>query len=396
MPVFTYKAKANPYEAIQGAVKAENKLDAIHKVAGMGFFVLSVEEAVKTAPRRKVALKDVANFTRQLSDLLSSGITIVASLDILSGQTQNNALKSAIADIRDQCIEGNTFSRALEGYPEIFSNLYTSLIRSGEASGTLDEVLERLAEFADKQLETHTKVRSALAYPVLMAVVGVITIMVLLTFVIPKITGMFADLGQALPGPTLILIKISDAVKNYWWAMLLGMFSAAVVFKQIYGTNKGRFDVDSMKLRIPVFGGLIKKIEVARFARTLATLLKNGVPVLEALNIVKETVGNALLKDEIAGAYLKVREGASLAEGFHKKKVMPQLVVNMIAVGEEGGKVDETLFKVADSFDRESDAAIKTMMSLLEPIMILVLGGIVGFIVISMLLPIFEINFLAK
>jgi len=406
MPKFFYKAKKSPTDVMEGVITADNKTSAIQKISAMGCYLLSIEEYAKSKDALlrgkigtfggKASLKDITNFTRQLSDLLDSGLVIVKALDVLYKQTEKRQLKEIIQDIRDFCIDGNPLSAALARHPKIFSDLFVSMVRSGETGGALEKVLKRLSDFNEKQLEIQLKVRSALAYPILMAVVGAITITVLLTFVIPKMVSMFGDLGQNLPVPTLILIRISDGIKNYWWAIMAFLFTAGFLLNRIYKTREGRLAVDRFKLKAPVFGDLIKKIEIARFARTLGTLLQNGVPILQSLKVVSETVNNAVIKKDILKAAGYVKDGSEMAHGLSKSTVIPVLVTNMIAVGEESGRVDNSLFKIAQSYERESDAAIKVMMSLLEPILILALGLVVGFIVISMLLPIFEINFLTR
>ncbi|MFA6320902.1 MAG: type II secretion system F family protein, partial [Candidatus Omnitrophota bacterium] len=403
MAQFAYEAKKSPQDVIKGVLIADNKAAAVQKIAQMGYFLISLNEqgssaqGVQTAGPAvfgRVALKDISNFTRQLSDLLESGITIVKTLDILYKQTPNKKLKSVIMDIRDFCVGGSPLSDALARHPKIFSNLYVSMVRSGETGGALEKILRRLSEFNEKQLEIQTKVRTAMAYPILMSVVGLATVAILMTFVIPKMMVMFSDLGQALPLPTQILLTISMIVRNYWWVLAIALFFAGTFLTKVYATPEGRLSIDDMKLKVPIFGDLEMKVEIARFARTLATLLENGVPILEALNVTSETIDNAVIKKEVEGAYDAVREGSSLANGFFDSKVIPSSVVNMISIGEEAGHLERSLFKVAQSYDRESDEVIKIMMSLLEPILILTLGIVVGFIVISMLLPIFEINFM--
>ena len=384
---------------------ADNKKAAMQKISERGLFLLTIEEYLKSKEsirketslfKGKVKLKDITNFTRQLSDLLESGLTIVKALDVLHQQTENRRLKEIILDIRDYCMDGNPLSSALSRHSRIFSNLFTSMVASGEAGGALGIMLMRIADFNDRQLEIETKVRSALAYPILMSIVGFITILVLLTFVIPKMMTLFGDLGQNLPLPTLILIRINRILTHYWWMVIAVIASIFFLISRVYRTKEGRISFDRIKLNIPIIGNLTKKIEIARFARTLATLLNNGVPILEALRIVGETIDNAVIKEEIRKAASAVKEGSNVAGGFAKSKIMPVLVINMMAVGEEGGQLEKALFKVAQGYERESDSAIKIMMSLLEPAMILILGAIVGFIVIAMLLPIFEINFLAR
>jgi len=406
MPKFIYKAKKNPKEVIEGEITADNKNIAIQKVSRMGYYLLSIkeekEEAVSPGEninifREKVGLVDISNFTRQLSDLLESGLTIVHALDVLYNQTESKKFKRIILDIKNFCIDGNPLSSALARHPKVFSNLFVSMVKSGETGGVLGTILIRLADFNDKQLEMQTKLKSALAYPILMSFVGCITIIVLFTFVIPKMMAMFSDLGQNLPLPTQILIGITNIIRNYWWLVISVIVFLFFVFRRVYKTGEGKYRIDGLKLKIPLFGNLFKKVEIAGLSRTLATLLNNGVPILESLNVVSEAIDNAVIKDEIIKAASSVKDGSNMASGFSKKgSVIPPLVINMIAVGEEGGQLEKALFKIAEGFERESDTAMKVMMSLLEPVLILVLGAIVGFVVISMLLPIFEIDFLAR
>ncbi|MDD5135757.1 MAG: type II secretion system F family protein [Candidatus Omnitrophica bacterium] len=405
MARFLYEAKKGPKDVVKGVLVADNRASALQKIAQMGYYLMALEEEnelVKSAGEGKgnifarVSLKDIADFTRQLSDLLESGLTIVKALDLLHDQTPNKKFKRVIMDIRDFCVSGSPLSEALSRHPKVFSNLYASMVRSGETGGALEKILKRLSDFSEKQLEIQTKIRTALAYPILMSVVGLATVTVLMTFVIPKMMVMFADLGQALPLPTQILLAISNAFKNYWWVIIALIFVAGVFLTKAYATPEGRIKIDRLKLKAPVFGALGMKVEIARFARTLATLLENGVPILESLKVTSETIGNGVIKGEVDKAYDAVREGSSLARGFSGSVVIPPTVMNMIAIGEEAGHLEKSLFKIAQTYDRESDEAIKIMMSLLEPILILTMGVVVGFIVIAMLLPIFEINFMMR
>jgi len=405
MARFVYEAKTGPKDITHGTLVADSRSAAIQKISRMGYYLLSLEEETEASnlsqPRRsffseKISVKNITDFTRQLSDLLEAGITIAKALDILYSQTQNKRLKKVILDIRDYCVSGNPLSDALSRHPRVFSNLYVSMVRSGETGGMLDSILKRLSDFNEKQLDIQTKIRTALAYPILMTVVGFTTIIILITFVMPKMTIMFSDFGQALPLPTQILLGISGIIQNYWLILILFIAGITMTVMKIYNTPHGKFAIDSFKLNSPVFGPLIKKVEIARFTRTLATLLDNGVPILGALQIVLETVGNAVIKEDIEKAAVAVKEGSSLAEGLGGSKSIPPAVMSMIAIGEEGGHVEKSLLKIALGYERESDEAVKIMMSLIEPLLILTLGIVVGFIVISMLLPIFEMNFLVR
>lgn len=405
MAKFVYEAKSGPKDIVKGTLVADTRNAAIQKISHMGYYLLSLEEEGEVSNQVKsyksyffnrISLKDITDFTRQLSDLLEAGVTIARALDVLQEQTPNKRLKRVISDVRDYCVSGNPLSSALSRHPQVFSKLYISMVRSGETGGMLENILRRLSDFSEKQLDIQTKVRTALAYPILMTIVGFSTVMVLITFVIPKMTAMFADFGQALPLPTQILLFISTAVRKYY-LILIGFLAAIILtLIKIYDTPEGRVTIDSFKLKFPVFGQLLKKVEIARFTRTLATLLENGVPILDALNIIMDTIGNVIIRTDVEKAYTAIREGSSLARGLGSSKIIPAAVINMIAVGEESGHVEKSLLKVAHSYERESDEAIKIMMSLLEPILILTLGAVVGFIVVSMLLPIFEMNFLVR
>ena len=406
MARYVYEAKKSPKDVVRGVLVADTRAAAVQKIARLDYFLISLDEEHALAEAAqgsisgslfgRIKVKDVTDFTRQLSDLLESGMTIVKTLDILYNQTPNKKLKSVIMDIRDFCTGGSPLSDALARHPKVFPNLYVSMVRSGETGGALESILKRLSDFSEKQLDIQTKIRTALAYPILMSVVGLATVIILMTFVIPKMMVMFADLGQALPLPTQILMAISGAIRSYWWAIIALAFMGGAFLAKVYATKEGRLSIDRLKLRAPIFGQLAMKVETAMFARTLATLLENGVPILESLKVTADTIDNSVIKAEIESAYNSVREGSSLASGLHESKVIPPSVMNMIAIGEEAGHLEKSLFKVAQGYERESDEAVKIMMSLLEPALILTLGVVVGFIVISMLLPIFEINFMMK
>lgn len=404
MAVFTYKAKRGPTEIIEGTIEAASKSSALTKLSGMGYYPLSIQIESSTSRIgagsinlfNRITLHDITVFTRQLSDLLDSGLTLLNSLNVIYQQTGNKAFQSMIRDIRDQVRDGRPFSEALKRHPAVFSNLYVSMARSGETGGMLEDILARLANFSEAREQLQTKIRSALAYPAVMALVGFITIAVLITFVIPRIVSMFEDLGQSLPIPTAILVSISNFTVSYWYIIVGLIVLFLFIFARISRTNEGRITIDTVKLGVPVIGDLIRKSEIANFARTLGTLLQNGVPILEALEVVASTMQNAVLKREIEETYIDVRDGKGLSKSLTSRKHFPVFAVNMIAVGEEGGALEKSLTKVADSYDREADNVIKVMTSLLEPFLILTMGLIVGFIVVSMLLPIFQINIIAR
>ena len=404
MARFTYRAKRGPKEEVSGSIEAENKNAALHRLTAMGYFPISIEQediersALRRNPFlyfRKVSIRDLSIFTRQLSDLLEAGLPLIRALSVLQKQTGNRFLQSVIADLRDSVQDGNPLSASLQKHPRIFSGLYVSMVKSGETGGSLENVLLRLAEFQESQDELNATVHRAMAYPALMATVGTITILVLITFVIPKIVSMFQELNQTLPLPTVILLNISYSIQNFWWILVGGGLLIYFGFIRIARTHEGKLIIDRFKLSFPIMGQLILRAEIARFTRTLSTLLNNGVPILEALSVVINIMENETLKEDAKVAQREVREGASLAKGLGKGSYFPVFVNNMIAVGEEGGALEKALLKVAISYEREVDKTVKVLTSLLEPVMILTMGLIIGFIVIAMLLPIFEISFIA-
>ncbi len=404
MARFRYKAKNGPKAVMTGTIDAENEHAALMKLSSMGYHPLSVEKedlsgaasGIDLLPfLRRIPTKDLSVFTRQLADLLEAGLPLIRALTVLHRQTENARLRGILSDIKDFVQDGNTLSDALKRHPRVFSNFYISMAQSGERGGNMEQVLVRLSEFLESQEELLAKVHAALAYPALMAIVGTITIIVLVTFVIPEIVSMFQDLNQALPLPTMILMNISSFLRNYWHIGLI--LAALFVFgiRRAGEGSEGKARVDKIKLSLPLFGSLILRTEIARFSRTMATLLNSGVPILEALGVVIRIMESEIMRRELRRAQHDVREGSTLAAGLRKSPYFPPFVTNMIAVGEEGGMLEQALFKVAQAYAREVERTVKMLTSMLEPFMILSMGLIVGFIVIAMLLPIFEINFVA-
>jgi len=405
MARFIYKAKKGPNDIVEGKIDAENSQQAAMKLTSKGLYLLSVEEetaAFISRSRRNlfflrgVRLRDLSNFTRQLSNLLDSGLTMLNALGILIDQTENPNLKHTIQLIRDDVRDGVSFSDSLAKYPKVFSALYINMTRSGEISGTLQDVLGRLGDFLEKDEETLSKIRSSLAYPALMALVGFATIFILITFVAPRLTDIFVEIGQALPLPTQILILISGFFAKFWIFIIVGMIAAVIIFRRWASTKEGKTVFDNFKLKAPFIGQFIQKTEIARFGRTLATLIVNGVPIIQALGIATRIMDNDIMKNDLDEARKAVVEGATLSGSMKGRRYFPSMLVNMIAVGEESGSLERALFKVADAYDNEIDRTLKIITSLLEPVLILTMGLIVGFIVISMLLPIFQLNLMVR
>ncbi len=403
MARFIYQAKKGPAEIVEGTIEADNEASALLKLSNTGYFPLSIHKEGAASGKggafrvmKKVNLHDLTVFTRQLADLLDSGLTLLNALNVVYKQTENKSFQSVIGDIRDYVRDGRPFSEALKKYPRIFSNLYVAMARSGETGGMLEEILARMANFSEAQEMLQSKIKSALAYPAVMATVGFLTIFVLITFVIPKIAGMFEYLDQAMPLPTMILLSISGFAVDYWYILVFVVGFIVFALNRAMKTEEGRLTIDRFKLSMPLLGELTKKAEIASFSMTLATLLQNGVPILDALETVSHTMQNAVLHKEITLACREVRDGVSLSKSLMSKKNFPTFATNMIAVGEESGSIEKSLFKVATSYEREADNTIKTMTSLVEPLMILTMGLVVGFIVVSMLLPIFQMNIIAQ
>lgn len=405
MPRYIYKAKKGPQELLEGTVDAETYNEAINKLAKQGYFPVSLQEekeaslaAEKSTPfkRRKIRRLDISTFTRQISELLGSGVPLLQGLEVLSQQSTNKSFKLVIDDLSKTIQEGSTFSDALAKYPKLFSNLYVSITRSGELGGKLEYALGRLAGFMEKEDEMVSRVQQALAYPALMCTVGALTIIILMTVVVPRLVTMFTDIGQALPLPTQILIGISTFLTKYWWLVLFALIFAVYSVKRRLKSTEGRLALDAYLLKLPVVGPLINILEIARVSRTLATLLDSGIAILPALDSVVTTVQNQVIRAELVEGRDQVREGVSLGKSLKDAKNIPPYVVNMISVGEESGKLESVLFRVAASYELQADKAIRIFMTLLEPILILVMGFIVGFIVISMLLPIFQFNIMIR
>lgn len=391
---------------MEGSLEAETEQEALAKLSQMGYFPLSIQREEtspqgQAAPRSfrlftRIRRRDITLFTRQLADLLESGLPLMRTLDVLREQMENPRLQEVLADLASQIRDGRSLSDALAIYPRVFSPLYVSMVRSGEVGGMLGEVLARLADFAEKEEELHVKMRSALAYPILILLVGMGTIAVLLIFVVPKLVLLFQEVGQILPLPTRVLIGLSQWFVSYWW-LVVSIAGLGVFLVRRGGLSQGaRLAIDRIKLRLPVCGSLIKKVEIARFARSLATLLSHGVPILQGMQVVVQAAGNELLRGELQQIGEQLKGGDSLSQGMRRGRIFPALVTHMVAVGEEAGSLDRSLFKIADTYEREADRAMKLMTSLVEPVMILIMGSLVGFIVIAMLLPIFEIDLLAR
>src|SRR6267378_1782006 len=347
-------------------------------------------DAAKKIGRGSIKTRDVVIFTRQFSTMINSGLPLVQALTILAEQTDNKALAEVTRKVVFDVESGNTVADALSKHPRAFTNLYVNMVAAGEAGGILDTILLRLATFLEKNDALVRKVKGAMIYPAVIMSVAAIAVVVLLIFVIPVFAGMFASAGQALPLPTRIVIGASGFLRSYWWVIGAIIITGGYMFKKYYATPSGKLVIDRAMLHFPVLGDVLRKSAVSRFTRTLGTLISSGVSILEGLEITAKTAGNRVIQDAIMQSRSSIAGGDTIAQPLQKSKVFPPMVISMIAVGEQTGGLDEMLSKIADFYNEEVDAAVSTLLSLMEPIMIVVLGVIVGGMVVAMYLPIFD------
>ncbi len=409
MPIYEYNALNVRGKAITDIIDADSVSAARQKLRAAHIYPISIRE-VSTAPskaqdrpsfasrliRPRVKPAELAMMTRQLATLLGAGFPLVSALATLIPQAGSHLFKQILSQVKDSIEAGGSFASALARYPETFSDIYVNMVRSGESSGTLELVLDRLADISEKQQALAHRIRSAMAYPVLMFFIGVIVLFVLLTYIVPSITSIFADMGQQLPAPTRFLIAASDVLKSGWWAILIGLVALGFGIRELKKTEKGKHAYDRITLTLPGIGTLAAKLAVGRFARTLGTLLDNGVPLLSALGIVKNIVGNQLMAEAIAQAADEVEKGKGLGRSLESSHLFPHLLIQMILVGEQSGELETMLGKIADIYENEVESTVAALTALLEPAIILFMGVVVGFIVLSVLLPIFEMNQLVK
>ncbi len=340
----------------------------------------------------KVKLKDMVVFSRQFSAMIGSGVAMLRTLTIIAEQCENEKLKAVLSDVRNQVEAGSNLSDALAKHPQTFDRLYVAMAKAGETGGILDAVMKRVAEFLEARQKLTDKVKAAMAYPIVALIVAVVVFWAMLTFVLPVFQGIFEGMGGDLPEFTKMLIALSQLMRSWWMVLFVAICAVGwYMFKQWVATPAGRYTFDGWCLRVPVFGDVIKKVAVARFTRTFGTLIHSGVPMLTALDVVKETAGNAVLSKGVEEIHKEVRQGGTISKPMSRQPLFPPMVVQMIAVGEETGKLDEMLDKVADFYDDEVANAVDALTSVLEPILVVFVGGIVGSVVVGMYLPIFTI-----
>jgi len=402
MPVYTYKATDSLGKVVEGSLEATEERSVVEKLHDSGLIPIRIQLPKEAqAPTLDISLdsllgritsRDVLTFTQELNTLVSAGLPLDRSLEIMVELTENKKFREVVENVLKGVEEGSSLADALAKYPKIFTRLYINMIRAGEAGGVIDPILKRLAEYLESVRETRDFIISALIYPIILTLVGAALVVVMLVWVIPKFAIIFEDMGQTLPLPTQILMSTSQGIVSYWWLILAFVTCGIFWWKRLVHTEEGRFKWDKMKFRIKPLRRFIQKTEVVRLSKTLGTLIQSGVPILEALNIVKETMGNTVFANAITDVRNKMKEGESIAKPLKESGVFPPLSIHMITVGEETGKLDEMLLKVSDNYEREVKNSIKRMISLLEPLLILIMGVVVGFIVFSMLIAIFSVN----
>ena len=404
---FTYRGLDNSGKSVRGVLSAEDRQSAMALLKTREIFPTEVaaaaQGAVPTASTVAGQSKpgmfagrnltgDVTIFTRQLSTLVAGGVPLMSSFEALTAHTENPRLRTILEQMQQDVKSGKTLWEALEGHPGAFSALYVSMVKAGEASGQLASVLSWLAEYQEKEQARRSQIRGALAYPILLAVAGTLAITLLIMFVVPKFSAMFTEFNQVLPLPTVVLLSISSFIGHWGWTIVLGGILLAVLFSRYAKTPVGRLQVDGWRLRVPLFSKLLVRSAMSRFARTTATLMQGGVPLLSALAVVRDVMGNEVLALATDRAREGMREGERFADRLQQTGVFPPFLTHMIGIGEETGDLHSMLLTVANTYDIEVDSTLKGMVSLIEPLIIIIIGGMIGFIVFSMLLPIFSIN----
>ena len=398
--IFQWSGKTTRGNIETGEISAASKEEVIALLRRRNITATVVTEKAEKAKlgiRQKVKDKDIVIFTRQFSTMIDAGLPLVQALDILSGQVENKTLGKTLTQVKSDVESGATYADALKKHPRIFTELYVNMVAAGEAGGILDTILNRLAAYIEKAMKLKKKVKGAMVYPAVVTTIAVLVIAVIMIFVVPTFSKMFATLGGTLPLPTRIVVNLSHFIAGIGGLMVAGAIVAVIVFiVQVRRTEKGKLIIDRILLKLPIFGILLNKVAVAKFTRTLGTLVSSGVPILDGLEITAKTSGNKVIEYAILDVRKGVVGGKTLAEPITKLKVFPPMVTHMIAVGESTGALDSMLSKIADFFDDEVDAAVSNLTAMMEPILMVFLGGAVGFIVVAMYLPIFKLITLIK
>lgn len=400
MGKFTYTARDKKGERIEGALEVEDRQAVIQHLQTMGYFPVKIEDVTPksrqsmtlSALRGKIKSTDMVNFHRQLSDLVSAGVPLVRSLGIILSQIKDEQLHKVISDISKSVQGGDTLAQAMQRHPKVFNKLNIAMVKAGEAGGMLDDVLSRLADFSEAEEALKGKILASLAYPAVMIVAGVIVVSILLVVVIPKITGVYTNMGQELPEITKLLIFITDSLRTYFW--LIGLVLGTVIFlaKQFLASKEGKLLYHAFLFKIPILGEVIKKRELSIFARTLGNLLRNGVPILQSIEITEEVVSNQMVARDVRKLVPAISQGSSMANVMGDSDVFPGIMTSMVAVGEETAQIDRVLVRLSDTYEAEVERSLKALTAMIEPLIMLALGLVVGFVVIAMLLPIMSMD----
>ncbi|QJR34256.1 type II secretion system F family protein [Gemmatimonas groenlandica] len=392
MPTFTYTARGTNGELKSATIDAPSRDDAVAQLRRQRLTIIKVDESRSTPKKTggSIGMRDIVIFTRQFSTMINAGLPLVQALDILARQSENKALAAVVREVVFDVESGNTVADAMRKHPKAFSDLYTNMVAAGEAGGILDTILNRLAIFMEKNDALVRKVKGAMIYPTVILCVAGLCVVILLWKVIPVFSSMFDSVGMELPLPTKVVIGLSHFLTTYWWGILISGAGAAFFTKRFYATPGGQLVIDKALLKVPVLGDVLRKSAVSRFTRTLGTLISSGVSILDGLEITARTSGNRVVQDAIMGSRASIAGGDTIAGPLQKSEVFPPMVISMIAVGEQTGGLDEMLSKIADFYDDEVDAAVSALLSLLEPVMIVFLGVVVGGMIVAMYLPIFD------
>jgi type IV pilus assembly protein PilC len=402
---YTYKVRDRSGKILEGTLEADSTKLVANKLREMGYVPVAIDKKVTSAMQKelripgmgsKVKLKDIAVFSRQFATMINSGLSLLRSLYILTEQTENKVLAKIVDEVRQDVEKGASLSQALSRHPKAFNRLYIAMVRAGETGGVLDRVLVQLAETIEKQVELRGKIKSAMTYPVAVFALVILIVTAMLLFIVPMFKDLYADLGGTLPLPTRILLSVSAIVVKFFPLVILSQVVAVFMFKRWIQTDKGRAAFDRFKLKIPVFGKLVHKTALTRFSRTLAVLLRSGVPILESLEITSETVGNTVVAAAVKDVQAGVKQGEAISKPLLQHEIFPPMVVQMMAVGEETGALDEMLDKIGEFYEQEVQAMVDSLTSLLEPLLICVMGAAVGGMVVALYMPMFNIIKLVK
>ena len=396
MPVYQYEALDRSGKTVSGIIDADAEDDARRKLRGMALYPTRIAVGAHTSPAGglfdRITAKEVSVFTRNLATLSSAGFPVIEALTSISDQIEHLMMREVVVQIREKVREGSPLSEALAMFPELFGSMFVSMVQAGERSGRLEDILFQLSDYLDKKEALKNRVLVALAYPILMTLVGAAIVTFLLVYIVPQLTVLFTQSKRDLPLPTRMLLGTSDALGQYWWAVLGVLVLAWFAFDRWSRTDSGGYTYDNIKLKMPVFGTLVRKIAISRFVRTLGILLQSGVPILQALDIVRNVVANAVIAESLEQTRKSVSQGSNLATPLRQSALFPAIVIDMISAGQKSGQLEKMLLKLAEDYDREVEGTIEMLTALLEPVIIIFMGLTVGFIVLAVLLPIYELN----